>query len=125
MRYVLEVILFVCQISVMLSVKSIRVFSRIANQHCRWAETPRTEKQYYSNGQVLDEGTYVNGIKEGRWKYWHQYGQKYQEGEYVGGKKHGEWETFYENGEMMELGKYHHDEKVGDWNYWSYNGNYN
>jgi hypothetical protein len=55
---------------------------------------------------VKSEGSYVNGIKEGIWKYWCVNGQIGSEGAYINGKMEGLWKTWYETGQLMFEGGY-------------------
>lgn len=60
-------------------------------KHGRWAE-------WYPNGQLKTEGSYVDGKMEGRWVSYFETGVKQLEGEYRGGTKHGLWTQYYEEG---------------------------
>jgi antitoxin component YwqK of YwqJK toxin-antitoxin module len=59
-------------------------------------------KEFYENGQVKREGTYVDGDWEGNWKTYHDNGQVMWERNYNYGEKDGR-ETFYHrDGELFD-----------------------
>ena len=49
---------------------------------------------YYRGGQKFEEGEYVDGMKQGIWKMWHDNGQIAKEENYVDGKLDGHWTLF-------------------------------
>lgn len=46
---------------------------------------------FYDNGQVKQEGTYLNGKLHGKWVSYNQDGSKQTMGEYENGNKTGKW----------------------------------
>ena len=44
------------------------------------------EIEFYRNGQKSAEGTYKDGIKDGKWTGWHENGQKIVEGTWKNGE---------------------------------------
>ena len=44
---------------------------------------------WYKNGQKQKEGTYKNGLWNGKWTYWNKEGIRYAEGQFKNGKLHG------------------------------------
>lgn len=58
----------------------------------------------HDNGQVAEEGTYLNGRPEGRWQTWDANGNKTAEINYREGKRHGEFRIYdRNNGTVTEL----------------------
>lgn len=80
-------------------------------------------KSYYTNGEIQEEGVYVNGQKEGAWTTWYPDGQKRSEDFYQSGFRNGDHFFWYKNGNMMEQGKYKREVKNGYWKQWHMNGN--
>ena len=72
--------------------------------------TPRNDKGerhgywelYYSNGQLMYKGNYVDGKQHGYWEYYHSNGQLWAKGNYVNGNEHGYWEDYYRNGQLKK-----------------------
>lgn len=46
---------------------------------------------YYDNGQIKQEGNYLNGKPNGKWMAYNEDGTKQAIGEYVNGNKVGKW----------------------------------
>jgi len=69
-------------------------------------EDGKESGHYEYNGLKASEGYFKDGVKEGKWSYWHSAGHKESQG--IGNKKS---EGFFKNGE-----------KVGKWSYWFPNG---
>jgi antitoxin component YwqK of YwqJK toxin-antitoxin module len=78
---------------------------------------------YDEKGKKTEEGSYENGVPEGRWNL---YGSENQTGggDYVGGRKNGYWTEFPDSGftvAKME-GNYRDGLEDGTWRYWYSNG---
>lgn len=108
-------------------------------------------REWYANGQLMSEGAYDKGRKDGLWKEYYSSGQLQLEAifdrtkisgsvtEYfengnqrskgfheVAGRRKlrtGRWTTFYENGDKESEGEYMKNEKIGRWQEWYANGN--
>ena len=52
-------------------------------------KSEKIDKLYYENGQLKEEGNYVNGKKEGLFKVYYENGQLEKEVDYVNGKLKG------------------------------------
>ena len=55
-------------------------------------------KQFYDNGQLYEEGIYINGKLDGLYKQWYHDGKLCKECFYVKGKFHGLYKSWHENG---------------------------
>ncbi|MFD2892395.1 toxin-antitoxin system YwqK family antitoxin [Flavobacterium chuncheonense] len=53
--------------------------------------------------------------------YYYDNGQVSQEGFYLDGKLHGKWVSYTENGTKQAIGEYNHGNKVGKWFFWNEN----
>jgi len=60
-------------------------------------------KSYYSNGELLYEGEYLNGQKHGKGKDYLIHGKLIYEGEYLNGKKNGIGKEFNSKGKLEYL----------------------
>jgi antitoxin component YwqK of YwqJK toxin-antitoxin module len=56
--------------------------------------------KYLDNGKVFSEETYLNGIKDGKFVYYHANGVVYKREYYTNGIKEGIWEYIDENGNI-------------------------
>lgn len=80
--------------------------------------------EWYEDGQIKEEGEYLNGMLHGRWTFWYDNGQKRSEGEYLNGLHNGAWTFWHYNGKKHEEGEFLLGKKHGKWNYWYFNGKY-
>ncbi|UYZ62951.1 tetratricopeptide repeat protein [Hymenobacter weizhouensis] len=64
-------------------------------------------------GQLVEEGTYRNGKREGEWKYYYATGKPLRRGTYRAGNMEGEWLRYFENGQVEARSVYENDELNG------------
>lgn len=57
---------------------------------------------YYDNGQIMQQGFYLDGKLHGKWVSFREDGDKKVMGEYENGKKTGKW-FFWEVNELSEV----------------------
>ena len=57
-------------------------------------------ESYFENGQLNWKGNYKNDNLDGPWEYYHKNGQLSFKGNYVDGKEEGSFEHFKENGKF-------------------------
>ena len=90
---------------------------------------------WHENGQLKQEGSYVNGEREGLHRSWHDNGQLKEEGSYVNGKAEGLYRMWHDNGQLEGKGVYKESEgkekgstgiptdgREGLWLFWHDNG---
>lgn len=56
---------------------------------------------YHENGNKWSEGSYVDGVDDGRKTVWYENGQIYYQGNYKMGKQAGVWKFYDENGVLI------------------------
>jgi len=71
--------------------------------------------KWYENGEVMIQGTYRDGKKNGVWKEYFRNGILKSEGAYVNGLKEGKWIIYYGSGHKHWEGNYHQNLKEGLW----------
>ena len=100
--------------------KGERFYSKISNK-------PYSGKVFSldEHGEIIVEGKYRNGKKDGKWTTRWGNGQKWEEGSYKDSKKYGKWTTWRENGQKQEEGTYKDGKKHGKWTTWYENGQKN
>jgi hypothetical protein len=59
--------------------------------------------EFHRNGQLVSEGTYVNGTEEGPWRDFHENGQIAAEGHYAAGVETGVWRYWNSQGELESV----------------------
>ena len=69
--------------------------------------------KYYSNGNILYEGDFINGKFEGNGKYIYE-DCDYFIGEYKNGLRNGKGKIYYKNGNIMFEGNYINDKEEGN-----------
>ena len=52
------------------------------------------------------EGLYRDGLKNGKWTWWHENGDIYSKGSFRTGLMSGQWEFYYSNSKIMAVGHY-------------------
>ena len=90
------------------------IYYRGAEQHMR---------QYYSNMQLRGEGMRIDGLRQGRWVYYHPNGNLQVETNYVDGKEEGPYRVYRESGAPYYIGQYQHGEPTGLWEVYDPQGN--
>ena len=88
---------------------------------------PNSEREglwrfWHENGQLEQEGNYLNGEMEGLWRFWHENGQLSQEGNYLNGKVEGLRRWWYENGQLEQEENSVNGEREGLRRTWYENG---
>tara|TARA_B110000240_G_C13381472_1_gene402730 strand:- start:296 stop:913 length:618 start_codon:yes stop_codon:yes gene_type:complete len=61
-------------------------------------------KFYDENGEIEQEGFYINGKEVDLWKFYHENGNLHSEYNFVDGKKDGPFKEYNLNGNLMEKG---------------------
>jgi len=103
-------------------------------------------QEWYTNGNLMAQGAYVdgrpdgpwiskfenggpekeytvrNGLKEGQYTEWRANGKMLERGPCRAGTKDGEWEHFHAGGVRAARGSYAKDVRVGVWSTWWENG---
>jgi len=72
-------------------------------------------KCYFSNGKILEEGTYNAGFYDGDLKLYHRNGNVYELGTYANNSLEGKFVWNYENGKPKTIGYYKNGKKTGTW----------
>ena len=75
------------------------------------------------NGNILDEGFYLNGKLNGKFVSWHPNGIKESEGQYENGKAVGLFTKWHDDGSLSIQGYYKDGNFDGEWLYWDKDGN--
>ena len=68
---------------------------------------------YYSTGEKLAEGKYINKQKDSTWLTYGEANKIVEKGMYVMGQKQGVWQTYFQNGEVSAEMNYKDDLKDG------------
>ncbi len=112
------------------------------------SQKPYTGKTFtlHGNGQKASDGTWANGVIDGKWTIWFENGQRSREGIWTNRVRDGKWNTWYEDGQseleiifkdgekngiakrwytngiLAEESNYLSDELVGPTRKWSFEG---
>lgn len=76
----------------------------------------------YDNGQIRLEGHYVNGQKQGAFRWWHPSGQLGSEEFFTANIKEGTSRMWYANGQIKQEGNYKNGVLKGRMKYWEKDG---
>tara|TARA_Y100001968_G_scaffold160651_1_gene146904 strand:+ start:412 stop:1191 length:780 start_codon:yes stop_codon:yes gene_type:complete len=78
--------------------------------------------ELYPDGQIRLEGNYKDGIRHGRWVWYHKNGIVNIEGNYTDGLQDGKWMWCYVDGPPMKKGSFSDGECSGDWTFYESTG---
>jgi antitoxin component YwqK of YwqJK toxin-antitoxin module len=80
-------------------------------------------RSWYQNGQAKMIGNLEEGLRVGRFVWWHENGVKQSMGSYdAQGNKVGQWTWWHKNGMKSIVGQYKDDQPDGLWRQWDENG---
>lgn len=82
----------------------------------------RTGKWIYSVGDIIEEGKYIEGLKDSTWKSFYENGKLAEEGHYIQGVPNGKYRWYYPNGKLKVEGYYVMGRKEKKWFYFDENG---
>lgn len=71
---------------------------------------------FYKVGDNTDEGEYAEGLRNGTWKSYYADGLLHFEGKFVDDLPNGEHTWYWDNGRIKQQGRYVMGQKTGDWN---------
>jgi hypothetical protein len=66
---------------------------------------------WYENGEIMCEGSIIDGLKSGKWTRWHINGSISWFGEYISNNKHGKWE-YYTSIDTKTIIRYDHGSEI-------------
>lgn len=83
------------------------------------------EREYYEDGKLLKEGALSNNEKrDGLWKSFYRDGVLWSEGSYDDGMREGKTITYFPNGNKYYEGQFAQSKKVGVWKFWKEDGTF-
>ncbi len=83
---------------------------------------PQQGRTGYADGQLIEEGVYLDGRRNGKWvRYWPS-GRVMSEITYQQGRPKGPYTTYYDNGRTEEQGSWELDRNTGAFKRWHPNG---
>ena len=80
------------------------------------------ETEYYQGNIKKVEGTFKNGLKDGKWIYWHKNGNKWSEGTFECGLSNGRFSIWKEDGSRDFVSSYKLGKPNGRWMFWNSEG---
>jgi antitoxin component YwqK of YwqJK toxin-antitoxin module len=63
-------------------------------------KTGKWKSYYNGNGKIAEEGTYIDGLENGKFSFYYYNGKTKEEGEYLMGNKEGNWRKFDTEGTL-------------------------
>ncbi|MBI2967854.1 MAG: toxin-antitoxin system YwqK family antitoxin [Bacteroidetes bacterium] len=82
----------------------------------------RSIVEYYPDGNLRFEGEYRGGKKNGIWIYYFQNCNKWSEGSYKNGLADGKFSVWRENGSLRYEGYFSNGKKLGAWKFYDESG---
>jgi len=104
---------------------------KILRQFFKRKEAKKTEptgpkngkwKEFNKHAILISEGSYVDDIRDGVWKFNYDSGELLIEEEYELGKKNGKYSSFFRNGKLMSHGKFSNDLRQGEFKVYNEQG---
>jgi len=80
------------------------------------------EISFYESGNKRMEGEFIDGRRNGMWKYWYENGELWSEGYFQEGVRSGPVRTYHPNGERNTIGTYDNGVRIGKWKFWDEKG---
>lgn len=80
------------------------------------------EIEYYQGNIKKVEGTFKNGLKNGKWTYWYDNGNKWSEGTFFCGLSHGRFSIWKDDGSRNFSSHYKFGKPNGKWMFWNNEG---
>lgn len=80
--------------------------------------------EHYPDGKKKLEGKEIDGLREGKWIYYHENGLIWSEGKFKNGKRAGYSLVYHESGNKKVEGMYENGKKVGTWKFWKSDGSF-
>ena len=78
--------------------------------------------RYYQNGEKMEEGSFLNDNRNGKWTYWHPNGNIWSIGYYKEGIRDGATEVYFKSGKEQYTGYYTNGDASGKWTFWDGEG---
>lgn len=93
----------------------------------KWTQSPELA-EHYGNGQLHFRVSQIRNetgkwVREGAWEAWHENGELHEQGAYLNGREQGKWTWWYDTGVRMAQGKFVDGKRTGPWTFWHGNGN--
>jgi antitoxin component YwqK of YwqJK toxin-antitoxin module len=79
-------------------------------------------KVFYPEGGLSEQHFFKQGIRDGLWEQYYLEGKLKLRGAYKAGEKHGPFKTFYTSGQLMISGQYISGHQTGTWTYYNEKG---
>lgn len=79
-------------------------------------------KEFNRHAILISEGQYVDGDRDGLWRFYYDSGELLIEEEYNCGKKNGKYCSFFRNGKPMSHGKFSNDLRHGEFRVYTEQG---
>lgn len=80
------------------------------------------ETRFFSNGEKESEGAMKNNERHGIWTQWFENGQVWIEESYLEGFKNGDFTVYYPTGKKNYRGSYNYGTPIGQWKFWNEQG---
>jgi antitoxin component YwqK of YwqJK toxin-antitoxin module len=77
-------------------------------------------EEFHNNGYLKLVGTYLDGIRDGEWKFYDEKGDLSITGKYKKGKRDGVWVEYHKGGEKIHFKQSYQDDKIIDTTFESY-----
>jgi antitoxin component YwqK of YwqJK toxin-antitoxin module len=88
----------------------------------QYSEGEKNGEWKYKSGEITESGKYITGLRDGIWKSYYSNGKLKFKGNYIQGSPDGEQTTYYENGRTKEVQFYQMGIRQKTWKKYSEEG---
>ncbi len=75
----------------------------------------KTYSKFHKSNQLVEQGDFFYGLKDGVWKTWSRDGQLKKTLEWHKGEKSGDFVSYDSSGNIIEKGRFRKNQKIGTW----------
>ena len=90
-------------------------YKRFATKYIIFEEENKVKEYKIYSNELIYEGEYLNGKRNGKGKEYGRYGRLIFEGEYLNGKRNGKGKEYGKYGRLIFEGEYLNGKKNGKW----------
>ena len=121
--FVLSALFFSTQVAALARPAAVDRAARFHKRGQVWVLDRNAVRQvWYKNGTLKAKGPFRNGLREGKWIFYHANGKRKAEGSFLHGKQDGEWRLYAKSGRKVSEGRYVAGRREGLWSFYFADG---
>lgn len=100
--------------------------TKVSHTHCKCEDEFEQAEPIFNGsykrtckGVVMEQGSFLNGNKDGNWKSWSKTGKLIKDINYTNGVLNGKFELYYISGKKKFIGAFSNGQKDGVWSFYN------